>query len=94
MQHGGVDYLKRTFNQTIGKSLLNFKELEDVLVDIEISRNNHPLTYQREEFDSQPLTPTMLIFGGNIRTPEIDLDVEDERLAYIKREKYLQKCKD
>eukprot|EP00794_Sanderia_malayensis_P021100 gene21100-23160_t len=32
--------------------------------------------------------------GWNIRTPEIDLDVEDERLAYIKREKYLQKCKD
>ena len=36
----------------------------------------------------------MLIFGGNVRTPEVDLDVEDERLAYVKREKYLQKCKD
>ena len=56
--------------------------------------NNRPLTYQGEEFDSQPLTPNMLIFGGNIKTPEIDLDVENERLAYIKREKYLQKCKD
>ena len=36
----------------------------------------------------------MLIFGGNVRTAEVDLDVEDERLAYVKREKYLQKCKD
>ena len=36
----------------------------------------------------------MLIFGGNVRTPEVDLDVEDERLAYVKREKYWQKCKD
>ena len=89
-----IGIMKRTLNRTIGKSLLKFKELEDVLVDIEISMNNRPLTYQGEEFDSQPLTPNMLIFGGNIRTPEIDLDVEDERLAYIKREKYLQKCKD
>ena len=89
-----IGIMKRTLNRTIGKSLLKFKELEDVLVDIEISMNNRPLTYQGEEFDSQPLTPNMLIFGGNIKTPEIDLDVENERLAYIKREKYLQKCKD
>jgi len=66
--------------------------LEDVLVDI--SMNSRPLRYQGEEFDSQPLTPNMLSFGGNIRAQEIDLDVEDERLAYDKREKYLQKCKD
>ena len=32
--------------------------------------------------------------GGNIRAPEIDLDTEDERLANVKREKYLQKGKD
>ena len=47
--------------------------------------NNGPLMYQGEDFDSQPLTPNMLILGGSIRAPEIDLDVEDERLAYIKR---------
>ena len=89
-----IGIMKRTLHRTIGKSLLTFKELEDVLIDIEISMNNRPLTYQGEEFDSQPLTPNMLIFGGNINTPEIDLEVEDERLAYIKREKYRQKCKD
>ena len=61
--------MKRTLNRTIGKSLLTFMELEDVLVDIEITMNNRPLTYQGEEFDSQPLTPNMLIFGGNIKTP-------------------------
>ena len=72
-----IGIMKRTLHRAIGKSLLTFKELEDVLVDIEISMNNRPLTYQGEEFDSQPLTPNMLIFGGNIRTPEIDLDVED-----------------
>ena len=63
-----IGIMKRTLNRTIGKSLLTFKELEDVLVDIEISMNNRPLTYQGEEFDSQPLTPNMLIFGGNVRT--------------------------
>ena len=61
---------------------------------IEISMNNRLLTYQGEEFDSQPLIPNMLIFGGNVRAPEIHLDIEDESLAYVKREKYLQKCKD
>ena len=56
-------------------------------MDIEISMNNRPMTYQGEEFDSQPLTPNMLIFGGNVRAPEIDLDIEDKRLAYVKQEK-------
>ena len=50
---------------------------------------NQPLMYQGEEFDSQPQTPNMLMFGGNVRTLEIDLEVEVERLPYIKREKYL-----
>ena len=89
-----IGIMKRTLNRTIGKSLLTFKELEDVLVDIEISVENCPLTYQGEEFDCQPLTPNMLIFSGNVRIAEVDYDVEDERLAYVKREKYLQKCKD
>ena len=59
-----IGIMKCTLNRTIGKSLLTSKELEDVLVDIEISMNSRPLTYQGEEFDSQPLTPNMLIFLG------------------------------
>ena len=52
-----IGIMKRTLNRTIGKSLLTFKGLEDVLVDIEISMNNRPLTYQGQEFDF-PTTDT------------------------------------
>ena len=60
--------MKHTLSRTIGRSLL-----EDVHVNIEISINNRPLSYQGEKFDSQPLTPNMPIFGGNVRALKLTL---------------------
>ena len=49
-----IGTMKRTLSKVIGRSLLRFDELEEVLIDVETSMNNRPLIYQGEEFE-QPV---------------------------------------
>ena len=62
--------VKRCLKKSVGRSLLTFKELRTLVVEIEATLNNRPLTYiyDDEEGLSYPLTPADLIYGRQIAT--------------------------
>ena len=59
-----VRSVKRCLKKSVGRSLLTFKELRTLVVEIEATLNNRPLTYiyDDEEGLSYPLTPADLIY--------------------------------
>ena len=77
----------------IGQSLLTFQELEEVLLDVEMTMNNRPLMYrQGEEFEKPVLTPNTLLRGEAIPILEKDLEnVGEEDVS--ERMKFLEKSK-
>ena len=54
--------------KTVGRSTLTFEEMRTLLVEIECTLNNRPLTYLYDEIEgvSQPLTPADLIYSRQI----------------------------
>ena len=63
--------LKKTIHKTLGKTTLNFENLETVILDIERHLNNRPLTYvECDGGDEQELTPNMLLWGQNAHAIE------------------------
>ena len=76
----------------IGQSLLTFQELEEVLLDVEMTMNNRPLMYQGEEFEKPVFTPNTLLRGEAIPVLEEDLvNLGEENVS--KRMKFLEKSK-
>ena len=60
-----VGMTKRCLRKTIGRSNLTFEEPRTVIVEIEGTVNNRPLTYLYDDMEgiSQALTPARLIYG-------------------------------
>ena len=48
--------------KTIGKNSLTWYELEEVLMDIEITLNNRPLSYVEDDIQMPILTPNTMIY--------------------------------
>ena len=69
-----IGTMKKCLSKVIGRSLLSYEELEEVLLDIEISMNNRPLFYQGEEFEQPVLTPNTLLRGRPNSILEEDLE--------------------
>ena len=71
--HGGcwermVRSTKRCVKKVLGRTSLNFEELRTILVEVETTINNCPLTYMYNgsEGVSYPLTPSDIIYGRKI----------------------------
>ena len=63
----------------IGRSLLTYPELEEVLLDCETTMNNRPLLYQGEEFEQPVLTPNTLLRGRSTPVLEEDLEILERK---------------
>ena len=65
-----VRSVKQCLRKSVGRSLLKFEEIRTLVVEIEATLNNRPLTYiyDDEEGLSYPLTPADLIYGRQIAT--------------------------
>ena len=88
-----VSIVKGAIYKVIAAAKLTFKELQEVILDIQIVLNNRPLTYCEDDVEMPILTPNMLIFGkANYLPDEEPSDIQDRDLR--KRAKYLRKCKD
>ena len=87
-----IGLMKSAFYKTVGQGFLSWNELADVLLDVETTLNNRPLTYMEEDIQLPPLTPNSLLFiNANILPdPAADLEKGDLR----KRMKFLKQCKD
>ena len=84
-----VGIMKRSLSKVISKSLLTYQELEEVLLDVEMTMNNRPLLYQGEEFEKPVLTPNTLLRGEPIPILEEDLEkIGEENVT--KRMRFLE----
>jgi hypothetical protein len=71
--------------------------LEEVLLDIEITLNNRPLSYVEDDIQLPILTPQTMTIGRPNLIPEsesLDLSEDDADLRLRKRAKYIKKCKE
>ena len=60
-----IGLVKAALNKTIGNGFLRWKELEDVLLDVEVALNNRPLSYVEKDLQFPVLTGMMLACGKN-----------------------------
>ena len=61
-----VGITKTALFKTMGKSKLTFRELENILIEVEGRINNRPLTYQTADLEEEPLTPNHMIHGHRL----------------------------
>ena len=77
------------------RAVLTWKELTEVMLNIEIASNKmkYPLSYMEDDIQLPTLTPNVLLHGESYTIPEEDADgIEDRELR--KRARYLKRCKD
>ncbi|XP_065052684.1 uncharacterized protein LOC135681942 [Rhopilema esculentum] len=87
-----VGTVKRCLRKVIGKAKLTDYELRTLILEVESIINARPLTYVFEELDSEPLTPSHLIFGRRLVTlPDNAKDINSNDASYSRRYKYLLK---
>lgn len=82
-----IGLAKRALYKSIGGSLLTWAELQDILLDIDVSLNNRPLSYVEDDPQLPVLTPNSLLFGPPNLLPELEHHHQTSR-------KYLKRCKD
>ena len=58
-----IGIMKTILAKAIGRALLKYEELEEVLLDVESLMNNRPLCYLGEEFEQPVITPNLLLRG-------------------------------
>ena len=58
-----IGIMKNTLSKAIGRALLKYEELEEVLLDVESLLNNRSLCYAEEEFEQPVITPNLLLRG-------------------------------
>ena len=87
-----VRSVKNCIKKVVGRSTLNFEELRTLLVEVESTLNNRPLTYvyDDENHVSYPLTPASLIYGRRISQTvnESHAEVISTNQALTRRAKY------
>ena len=86
-----IQSTKRCLKKILGRSCMNFESLRTLLVEIETTINNRPLTYvyDDEEGISYPLTPSQLVYGRQISLTPSDrqFDIISTNQALTKRAK-------
>lgn len=95
--HGGfwermIQSTKRCLRKSLGRTSLDFEALRTLLVEIETTINNRPLTYvyDDEEGISYPLTPSQLVYGRQIALTPSDrqFDILSTNQSLTKRAKH------
>ena len=68
--------MKKTLYKTMGRTHLEYAQVEAVVMDIERHLNNRPLTYMESETgEEQVLTPNAIMWGQEVYAIEdIELD--------------------
>ena len=57
-----VGLFKMALYKTIGNGFLSWKELQDVVLDVEVALNNRPLSYLEDDIQFPVLTPNTFLF--------------------------------
>ncbi len=85
--------VKGALNKTIGNGFLAWKELEEILLDVEFSLNNRPLGYVEDDVQLPILTPNNMLYLNSNAIPELQPHrIEQGDLR--KRARHPLKCKE
>ncbi|XP_044178766.1 uncharacterized protein LOC122960562 [Acropora millepora] len=88
-----IGLVKGSLYKSVGNGLLSWKELQEVLLDVEVALNNRPLDYVEDDIKLPILTPSSLLHMQPNTLPELEPNrIQDYDLR--KQAKYLGKCKD
>ena len=88
-----IGLVKNAFNKVIGCGLLSWQELEEVLLNVEITLNDRPLSYVENDVALPILTSNSMMFP----TANILLNLQPHHIADVdlrRRTKHLRDCKD
>ncbi len=88
-----VGLVKGALRKSIGKSLLTFTKLKEVLLDVEVALNNRPLSYVEDDIQMPLITPERMMRPQSNLLPELEPHLE-ENTSLRKRAKCLERCKD
>ena len=88
-----VGLVKQALYKTIGNGNLTWNELQEVILDVETTLNNCPLSYVEDDIQLPLLTPNSLLFGQPHLIPEQDADTIGD-IDLRRRARYLKRCKD
>ena len=73
-----IGTMKAALRKVLGRALVTVEELSTILVEIEASMNDRPLTYVTTELDDiNAITPSLLIRGRNLKAFHKPCSVED-----------------
>ena len=87
-----IGVFKNAFRKAIGNGTLNWMELEEVGLDIEICINNRPLNYVEDDIELPILTPNSILHINPAYTPELHVhNIPEKDLR--KPERQLRTCK-
>ena len=94
-----IGLMKSAFYKTVGQGLLSWEELSEVLLDVEITLNNRPLTYMEEDIQLPPLTPNSLLFVNTNILPGLaayhleDKDLKNSKIQRLKIQSFYRNVK-
>ena len=88
-----IGLMKAAFYKTVGQGLLTWEELTEVLLDIEVTLNNRPLSYLEEDVQLPTLMQNSFLFTNSNILPELAPYHVNER-DLRKRAKFPLKTKD
>ena len=76
-----IGLVKGALRKTIGSGFLAWKELEEVLLDVEITLNNRPLGYVEDDIQLPFLTLNSMLYLNSNTLPEFPPhEIEDRDL--------------
>ena len=88
-----IGLFKNAFHKTIGSATLHWAELEEVVLDVEVSLNNRPLSYVEDDIQLPLLTPNSMLNLNPTDLPNLEAHhISDKELR--KRTRYLGRCKE
>ena len=70
-----INIIKNCLKKVIGKSFLNYEEVNTALIDVKQSLNSQPLTYLEEDNIEEALTLFHLLYVRNVNTENLNSDV-------------------
>ncbi|XP_004210364.1 uncharacterized protein LOC105849713 [Hydra vulgaris] len=93
-----VQSVKKSLLKVVFRSSIRYDELETILCEIEGLLNSRPITYAYHEDTEEFLTPSHLMHGRRLISPNetkgADLDKLESKIQLTKRMKYLKLIRD
>ena len=84
--------VKQSLQKSVGRALLTFAELSEVLLDVEVALNGRPLSHVEDDHELPTLTPNGLLYPQCNILPLLKPHHEED-FDLRKRAKYLESCK-